>query len=311
MLAVLVTVAVAPATAAPASVEVRVRWSPDPAVVDPPPLPDALVWADCDAITPVPREVTLTVGPGGISPAVVAVTPGGRVSVSNIATAKVAIRATRGRVSIMSGDVAPGDVVRSEALRATDRPIEVVATMPGVPTLTAVVRVLDRASGRTGADGSVPLRLAAGTLAVTLFHPLVGELRWADITVAPREVAVLELVGHGDAWEATVRRRERVVAPSLRQAVLLGRVTCAGPCEGVSLGAESGVPGAMVFAGSGPLAPVAPLAMTDADGSFRIEGLPAGPISLTVWHATLGEHSEEARLAAGAVTVSTYVFHGE
>lgn len=299
------------AVGAPASLEVRVRWSPDPEAAPtsdaPPPLPDALVWADCDPAAPLPREVTLSIGPEGISPAIAAVTPDGRLSVANIGGASATVHATRGRVTVLTGTAAPGNQLRSAPLRASDRPIELVVTIPGVPTLHATVLVLDRASGRTGSDGGVPLRVEAGTRAVSLFHPHTGELRWPDIGLEPREVAVLELVGRADQWEATLRRRERVAPPAARRAVLMGRVTCSGEC-GVPTGAEAGVPGAIVFAGDGPLAP---LAATGADGAFRLEDLPAGPLQVVVWHPKLGEHREEAVLASGAVTVVNYAFRGE
>lgn len=309
-LLLLVTLVLAPsALAAPASVEVRVHWSPDPESGQPPPLLDALIWADCASVSPVPQRAVLTVRTGGVVPSVVALAPGGRVTVSNDTGADVSMRLTRGRVVVLQQDLPAGNEVTTDPIGATDRPLELEATTPGVPTLRATVRILDFANARSGSDGGVPLRLSPGVRTISMFHPLVGELRWPGFTLDDGEVAVLDLVGRGERWDAVLRRRESVAPPPAGRSALMGRVVCAGsPCRGLTLGADGGVPGAIVFAGPGPLAP---LAVTDPDGRFRIEGLPAGPLEVVVWHPNLGEHREASRLTAGAVTVSNYAYHEE
>lgn len=298
----------APAIAAPASVEVRVHWSPDPEEAQPPPLPDALVWADCDPVAALPLRVILTMRTGGVVPSLAALTPGGRVVLSNDTGATVSVRLTRGRVVVLQQDVAPGAEVTTERITATDRPLELEATTAGVPTLRATVRVLDRANARTGDSGATSLRMAPGERTISLFHPLIGELRWPGFALADGEVAILDLVGRGERWDAVLRRRESVAPPGNRS-VLMGRVLCAGErCRGLKLGADGGLPGAVVFAGSGPLAP---FSVADGDGRFRIEGLPPGPAEVIVWHPNLGEHREPARLSPGAVTVANYAYHEE
>jgi hypothetical protein len=169
--------------------------------------------------------------------------------------------------------------------------------------------VLDRAVARTSRTGAATLRVPAGEHTISLYHPWVGELSWPAIALAPGEVAVLDLVGSGEQWDATVRRREQVDRPAAGTGVLMGRVLCAGArCAAAGVGADGAVPGAAVAVGDGPLVPVA---VTDATGRFRLEGVPAGDVEVQIWHPALGQHTENARIAAGAVTVASYAFHDE
>jgi plastocyanin len=51
-------------------------------------------------------------------------------------------------------------------------------------------------------------------------------------------------------------------------------------------------------------------AVTGADGSFSLEGLPPGDYVIEVWHETLGTQSQNVTVAAGGQTATTFTFAG-
>jgi len=53
------------------------------------------------------------------------------------------------------------------------------------------------------------------------------------------------------------------------------------------------------------------VAVTDAAGSFSMEGVPAGTYQLTAWHGTLGEQTQEVTVREGEDAQVTFEFAGK
>jgi hypothetical protein len=52
-------------------------------------------------------------------------------------------------------------------------------------------------------------------------------------------------------------------------------------------------------------------AIVEADGSFKIEEVPAGKYTVVAWHPILGEQTQETNVAAKAVTRADFAFTGK
>ena len=289
---------------APATLEVRVTWAPGDG--KPEPLANAVVFADAPPVTPVPLRVTVDHMATDFVPLVSTVAPGGRLLVRNRSEQQSSVRVLLGRKTIERKNLAPGEEMTVNGLEEGPDAYEIAAS--DITDQRAVVRVMNVANVRTSKEGAAGLRLAAGEREVHLYHPWIGELVWKGIHLEPAEVALLEISGEGSAFEARLQKRERVAPPAKGLGILMGRVLCAGARCKAALGAEGPVADAAVSVGGGPLSPVA---VTDAEGRFRIEGVPVGDQTVDIWHAALGRHLEKTRVAPGAVTVINFAFHDE
>lgn len=289
---------------APATLEVHVTWAQDDR--NPEPLANAVVFADAPPVTPVPLRVTVDHLQSEFMPLVSTVAPGGRMIVRNRSEQETSMRVLLGRKTIERKNLGPGEEMAVNGLEEGPDAYEIAAS--DVADQRAVVRVMNVAHVRTSSEGAAGLRLAAGEREIHLYHPWVGEFVWKGIRLQPGEVALLGISGKGSSFEARLQKRERVAPPARGLGILMGRVLCAGERCKAALGAEGPVPDAAVSVGEGALAPVA---VTDAEGRFRIEGVPVGEQTVDIWHKALGRHSEKTRVAPGAVTVINFAFHDE